>query len=211
MFSTLISWLGFAKPHRIQQEDAATVAAWANSLPLTRQLPDSVSRQLPSFVPVWKHRSVSKAWHRIIVETSLRERLRRSENPWKAVQLSRVSSGYFEGGMDFVARRLELDPPDERIALTSDSEDAQLLLSGKASVHVLRGSSSGPVEEVAHAEGHYRCQIEAGEKAVVKVVAVRTSAVSANNNSSDENSVETSRNGEERFELSAGQTLRAKL
>jgi len=143
---------------------------WSQALPLTRQVPGSISRHWPEFLPVWEQRAVSKAWHKAIVAARASRAICQADGPWSVTQLLNVSSSYLDGGgMDYVARKLELEPGVRK-------EGDEALLQGKARILTLRGNSNGDqAQEVARAEGSYRIEILDKEKAVLSVQTVRVS------------------------------------
>ena len=123
-------------------------------------LPSELSRRFPEFLPTWRHRSVSKSWQRTILRTRLKQALEPSEN-WSMTQLLRVSCSYFEGGSDYLARRLKLGPPSEE-------------LTGTAEAILLRGNVDGPEpSEVARGEGTYQCEIENEQGPMLRLQLVR--------------------------------------
>ena len=76
-------------------------------------------------------------------------------------QLLRVSCSYFEGGSDYLARRLKLGPPSEE-------------LTGTAEAILLQGNVDGPEPyEVARGEGTYQCEIENEEGPMLRLQLVR--------------------------------------
>lgn len=89
-------------------------------------------------------------------------------------QLLRVSCSYFEGGSDYLARRLKLGPPNEEE------------LSGTAEAMLLQGNVDGPEpSELARGEGSYQCEMQQ-EQAVLRIQLVRVSGVGAGPDSREE-------------------------
>eukprot|EP00419_Tripos_fusus_P014244 CAMPEP_0172743840 /NCGR_PEP_ID=MMETSP1074-20121228/133359_1 /TAXON_ID=2916 /ORGANISM="Ceratium fusus, Strain PA161109" /LENGTH=167 /DNA_ID=CAMNT_0013574647 /DNA_START=64 /DNA_END=567 /DNA_ORIENTATION=- len=142
--------------------------------------------QLPEVLPVWQHRAVSKAWHRVIAAARMQAAFADTAT-LTSVELLSMSHGLCEwGGVDYVARRVELQRPSlykssiQQAALAEGLRPySGALLAGTARVFVLRGTSAGEhPEEVANAEGWYTCEVAAGERSLVRVQAVRSSGIS---------------------------------
>eukprot|EP00435_Cladocopium_sp_Y103_P018960 s2913_g4.t1 len=128
-------------------------------------MPSELSLRFAEFAPTWRHRAVSKTWHRTIIRMRLKQALDPKET-WSMTQLLRVSCSYFEGGSDYLARRLKLGPPCEE-------------LSGTAEAILLQGNVDGPEPcELARGEGCYRCEMHK-EQAMLRIQLVRVSGVGA--------------------------------
>jgi len=148
--------------------------------PLARLLPLAISLRLPVYMPVWRHRSVSRAWHRAVLAACF-ERVFGTEGVVTSTEMLHISRGYFEGDLDYVARRLDLARP-ARGGLEfefSPTGEETTLVEGVATVRHLRGGSAYDApEEVAKATGKYSCVILPGERVRVIVRTVRTFGVS---------------------------------
>ena len=103
-------------------------------------------------------------------------RLKQALDPketWSMTQLLSVSCSYFEGGSDYLARRLKLGPPCEE-------------LSGTAEAILLQGNVDGPEPcELARGEGCYQCEMHK-EQAMLRIQLVRVSGVGAGPDSREE-------------------------
>jgi len=162
-------------------------------------------------LPVWRHRAVSRAWHRRVVAARLWKAIAEtSDHKLRMTQLVNMLPSYFEGDSSYVAKRPELelsspssDLPDDHCAFmcVAGNDSSQTLLAGKARVVVVRGctwnaSAEGP-EEIAHAEGDFSCSVVPPERAIVKVRTVRTDGIGVG--------------ALEEMELTAGQTIAATI
>ncbi|CAL1154913.1 unnamed protein product [Cladocopium goreaui] len=127
-------------------------------------MPSELSLRFAEFVPTWRHRAVSKTWHRTIIRMRLKQALDPKET-WSMTHLLR--------GPDFVAHRLKLGPPCEE-------------LSGTAEVVLIDGLvvGGGP-RECARSEGCYQCEMHK-EQAMLRIQLVRVSGVGAGPDSREE-------------------------
>mmetsp|Transcript_90840 Transcript_90840/g.198982 ORF Transcript_90840/g.198982 Transcript_90840/m.198982 type:complete len:199 (+) Transcript_90840:212-808(+) len=167
---------------------AGEKSSGSSSPPLSdaaRLLPNSLSLRLPAYMPVWKHRSVCRAWHRAVLVSFFWQSFTSKEDGLvTSTEMLSVSRGLFEGHLEFVARRLELaKPQDHEVeAIRSVFDPAgreQLLLAGPAEVKLLRGGDE--VEEVALAFGTYALEMLPAEKPRVVVRTMRRVGIGKGN------------------------------
>jgi hypothetical protein len=166
---------------------------------LARRVPSGITRRLPTYLPVWRHRVVDRAWHRAVLAARFEGAFRAAGVKLAITELLNMSHGCFEGNVDFVARRVELSAPsrpspmvlqDEAHleesrqgivrgpSLCTDAGAADMIAAGLARVVIFREwLGNDDPEEVAVAERSYTCEVSSGERALVRVKAFRISGL----------------------------------